>query len=126
MIGNLMCSRQEQLPIEERAVQFNDGAEVSRLEALGVFLHQFTPFLFHLSSVESRLSHHFSFQRFRSFLTQLALLGLFLCQVGHHASFGGSEALLRVVIDCISHFSVGTQASKNEAQTPCQHSGFLR
>ena len=96
MICTLTCSRQEQSPVEERAVQFNDGDEVSGLEALGAFLH---PFIW--SSVSSHFSHHFSFQRFQGFLVQLTLLRLFQCQVGHHASFGGSEDLLRVVIDYV-------------------------
>ena len=97
MICTLTCSRQEQSPVEERAVQFNDGDEVSGLEALGAFLH---PFIW--SSVSSHFSsHHFSFQLFQGFLVQLTLLRLFQCQVGHHASFGGSEDLLRVVIDYV-------------------------
>ena len=80
-------------------MQFNDGDEVSRLEALGVFLHPFIIFIC------PSISSHFSLQfplvstMFQRFLVQLTLLRLFQCQVGHHASFGGSEDLLRLVID---------------------------
>ena len=99
-------------------MQFNDGDGVSRLEASGLFLHQFSPFPFHLFISVSSHSHHFSFQRFKRFqrfqrfLTQLTLLRLCQCQVGHHASFGGSEALLRVVTDYICHCCVGAQTSE--------------
>ena len=59
------------------------------LEALGVFLLQFA------SNFSSICAYPQQFHRFQRFLTQLTTLQLCQCQVGHHASFGGSEALLR-------------------------------